>query len=209
MNKKCHVGKCSDEPVAKYTHRENGEIRYYCHGHHVNNGFEKWHHQFDIELIEKSKKEPKNVTMSKEMTPGENIAASIRPFMMMPPENPKDLDKVIADIAKGIDNLLVRDNTSVLVKRYESQAIADEKKIADLMEQLHDKEILLDACKSAMKSNTKEFVEWITSKDSKYSIMYGGTPELEKDYRFAAIDIDFTIDEVYDHWLQYLRKKQL
>jgi hypothetical protein len=44
------------------------------------------------------------------------------------------------------------------------------------------------------------FVKWLTENDSKYAILYGGTPELEKDYRLATLENDFTIEEVFEHF---------
>jgi hypothetical protein len=44
------------------------------------------------------------------------------------------------------------------------------------------------------------FVNWLTEKESKYAILYGGTPELEKDYRLATLENDFTIEEVFEHF---------
>ena len=44
------------------------------------------------------------------------------------------------------------------------------------------------------------FTKWLTEKDSKYAILYGGTPELEKDYRLATLEGDFTIEEVFEEF---------
>jgi len=44
------------------------------------------------------------------------------------------------------------------------------------------------------------FVNWLTEKESKYAILYGGTPELEQDYRLATLENDFTIEEVFEQF---------
>lgn len=58
--------------------------------------------------------------------------------------------------------------------------------------------------KQEMKSDDiQAFLKWLTDKDSQFSIMYGGTPELEKDYRFATNDEDYTIEEVYKFYQEF------
>lgn len=54
------------------------------------------------------------------------------------------------------------------------------------------------SCAKIYKDEISLFLKWLTAKDSKYAIMYGGTPELDKDYRFASNDEDFTIEEILD-----------
>jgi hypothetical protein len=44
------------------------------------------------------------------------------------------------------------------------------------------------------------FVKWLTEKDSKYAILYGGTPDLKKDYRLATLEDDYTIEEVFEEF---------
>lgn len=45
---------------------------------------------------------------------------------------------------------------------------------------------------------TVAFVKWLTEND--YVLLYGGTPELIKDFRLATIDKDFTIEEVFQQF---------
>lgn len=45
-----------------------------------------------------------------------------------------------------------------------------------------------------------EFLKWLTENNCKYAIMYGGTPELEKDYRFCCNENDYTIEEVINEY---------
>jgi len=46
--------------------------------------------------------------------------------------------------------------------------------------------------------NPIELLEWLLRKESDLSIIYGGTPELKKDYRFSGEDNDYSIDEVIE-----------
>jgi len=46
--------------------------------------------------------------------------------------------------------------------------------------------------------NPIELLEWLSRQESDISIIYGGTPELKKDYRFAGEDNDYSIDEVIE-----------
>lgn len=52
---------------------------------------------------------------------------------------------------------------------------------------------------------TIRFIKWLTRKDSPYSIMYGGTPKLKKDYRFATGKKDYTIEEVLKQFKKTLK----
>jgi|GEM_PF-4089729 len=47
----------------------------------------------------------------------------------------------------------------------------------------------------AMKEHTMQCLEWLTNKDAKYAILYGGEP-----VRFATIKKDLTIEELYDEF---------
>ena len=51
--------------------------------------------------------------------------------------------------------------------------------------------------------DVESVLEWLTRKDSLFSIMYGGTPELEKDYRFATNDGELTIKELINKYKEY------
>ncbi len=56
-----------------------------------------------------------------------------------------------------------------------------------------------EACSVITEQEMEKLLTWLTDEDCPYSIMYGGTPELEKDYRFAGnIDKDYTIKEVIE-----------
>lgn len=72
-------------------------------------------------------------------------------------------------------------------------------KTFDLTFEQHEKLVQLRCDEFAIK-----FVEWLTSKDGKYGIMYGGTPELKKDYRFAGYKRDYTIKELLNKFKKTL-----
>lgn len=57
-----------------------------------------------------------------------------------------------------------------------------------------------EKCAAIAEEEMIELLEWITAKDCKYAIMNGGTPEFEKDLRFAgqSEDDDKTIKELLD-----------
>ena len=54
------------------------------------------------------------------------------------------------------------------------------------------------SCSEIAKQAVIDFAKWITDKDSMYAPMFGGTPELEKDYRFADIERDYTAEEIVE-----------
>ncbi len=45
-------------------------------------------------------------------------------------------------------------------------------------------------------------LKWLSEKESEYVIMYGGTPGLEKDYRFADLAKEYTAEELFKLYQQ-------
>ena len=45
---------------------------------------------------------------------------------------------------------------------------------------------------------TKDLLLWITSDESPVSILYGGTPEEDKVFRFASLEEVYTVDELIE-----------
>lgn len=57
-----------------------------------------------------------------------------------------------------------------------------------------------EICENLFYEEMHNFLEWVTREECRYAIMYGGTPELEKDLRFSGVDEndDHTIKEMIE-----------
>lgn len=67
--------------------------------------------------------------------------------------------------------------------------------------------LIIDKMSDDNKEVAVAFVKWLTEKDSKYVILYGGTPDIEKDYRLATLENDFTIEEVFEEFKKHSQKE--
>jgi hypothetical protein len=59
-----------------------------------------------------------------------------------------------------------------------------------------------DECAKEITAHVFEFIEWFTGESSPVSVLYGKQVE-----RFATTDKDYTIEELYQYWLNNIKSK--
>lgn len=54
-----------------------------------------------------------------------------------------------------------------------------------------------EKCEAIVEEVAIKLLNWLSNKESRFSILYEGTPGLDKDYRFSSLEEDYTSKELF------------